>query len=204
MESLDNLGLLFGMFNQYVFQDAKNNIKSIKYYYQTNPSTNGNPLVDEMIKAIEDYDLQAIDQPLFNSILDRCGKTPMEKRQIMEEVVKWKSYTKEQIEPTKKYLDEVICSTIIQQASKLYSQSPTEFLKYLRNVNVPTGNLEVFSSTGFNDIDINTVVAEASRGKISTNINWLNQAFGGEGINRAELGIITAPPGVGKICRPQQ
>ena len=198
MDDLNNLSLLFGMFNQYVFQDAKNNIQNIKYYYRVNPSTNGNPLVEEMIKAIEDYDLQAIDQPLFESILDRCGKTPSEKRQILEEVVKWKSYTKEQIEPTKNYLNEVICSTIIQQAGKLYSQSPSEYIKYLKNVNLPTSDLNIFSSTGFKNIDINTIVAEASRGKISTNIQWLNQAFGGEGINRAELGIITAPPGVGK------
>ena len=198
MESLDNLSLLLGMFNQYLFQDAKNNVKYIKYYYQTNPSTNGNKLVDEMIKAIETYDLQAIDQPLFESILARCNKTPMEKRQIMDEVIKWKSYTKEQIAPTKKYLDDIVCASIIQQAGRLYNQSPAEYIKYLKNVNIPNGELDVFSSTGFENIDINTIVAEASRGKISTNINWLNQAFGGEGINRAELGIITAPPGVGK------
>jgi len=197
MESLDNLSLLLGMFNQYLFQDAKNNVKYIKYYYQTNPSTNGNQLVDEMIKAIETYDLQAIDQPLFESILARCNKTPMEKRQIMDEVIKWKSYTKEQIAPTKKYLDDIVCASIIQQAGRLYNQSPAEYIKYLKNVNIPNGELDVFSSTGFENIDINTIVAEASRGKISTNINWLNQAFGGEGINRAELGIITAPPGVG-------
>jgi hypothetical protein len=201
MGELDNLGVLFSLFNQYIFQDAKNNIQNIKYYYQTNPSTNGNPLVSEMISAIESYDLVAIDQPLFESILARCNKTPQEKQQILSEIIKWKSYNKEQIAPAKKYVDDIVCASIIQQAGRLYNQSPAEYIKYLKNVNIPTGNLDVFSSTGFNDIDINTIVAEASRGKISTNINWLNQAFGGDGINRAELGIITAPPGVGNICR---
>lgn len=198
MEDTSNLSLLYSLFNQYIFQGAKNNIREIKYYYQINPNTNGNPLVDEMLKAIETYDLSSIDQPLFESILSRCNKTPAEKHQIMSEIIKWKSYNKDQIAPTKKYVDDIICSSIVRQAGKLYDQSPMEYIKYLKNVNIPTGNLEVFSSTGFDNIDINTVVAEASRSKISTNINWLNQAFGGEGINRAELGIITAPPGVGK------
>lgn len=197
MEDVSNLSVLFSLFNQFIFQDAKNNIREIKYYYQTNPSTNGNPLVDEMIKAIENYDLNAMDRPLFESILNRCNKTPLEKQQIMDEIVKWKSYNKEQIAPAKKYVDDIVCASIIQQAGRLYNQSPAEYIKYLKNVNIPNGNLDVFSSTGFDNIDINTIVAEASRGKISTNINWLNQAFGGEGINRAELGIITAPPGVG-------
>ena len=31
--------LIFSCFNQYLFQDAKNNILDLQYYFQTNPQT---------------------------------------------------------------------------------------------------------------------------------------------------------------------
>lgn len=197
MENLDNLSLLLGMFNQFVFQDAKNNIQEIKYYYQTNPNTNGNRLVDEMIKAIETYDLQAIDQPLFNSILDRCGKTPMEKRQIMDEIIRWKGYTKEQIEPTKKYLNDVICSSIIQRAGRMF-QSPSEYLKYLKNVNLQKMDSDVLSNVSFDKVDINTIVANSGEG-IPSKFEWINESFQPE--CKYPLGsviLFTGCPGSGK------
>lgn len=198
MEDLNNLSLLFGMFNQFMFQDAKNNIQNIRYYYQTNPSTNGNPLVDEMLKAIENYDLQAIGQPLFNSILDRCGKTPMEKSQIMDEIIKWKGYNKEQIQPTKKYLDDIICSSIIQQAGRLYSQSPSEYLKYLKNVNLQKTDTDVLSNVSFNNIDINTMVASQGEG-IPSRFSWINDAFQPECMYPSQSIILfSGCPGSGK------
>lgn len=198
MEDLNNLTLLFGMFNQFVFQEAKNNIQNIRYYYQTNPSTNGNPLVKEMLSAIEQYDLQAIDQPLFNSILDRCGKTPMEKNQIMGEIIKWKSYNKEQIEPTRKFLGEIISTAIIQQAGYLYSGNPTEYIKYLKSVNLQKTDSDILCNVSFNKIDVNTMVASQEEG-ISSRFDWINESFKPE--CRYPLGSIVlfaASPGSGK------
>ena len=197
-DDLNNFTLLFGMFNQFVFQNAKNNIQNIRYYYQTNPSTNGNPFVEEMLKAIEQYDLQAIDQPLFNSILDRCGKSPAEKSQLMGEIIKWKSYNREQIEPTKKYLDEIICSAIIQQAGRLYNQSPAEYIKYLKSVNLQKTDSNVLSNISFNSIDINSMVANQGDG-IPSRFSWINDAFKPECMYPSQsIVVFTASPGSGK------
>ena len=197
-DDLNNFTLLFGMFNQFVFQNAKNNIQNIRYYYQTNPGTNGNPLVDEMLKAIEQYDLQAIDQPLFNSILDRCGKSPSEKSQIMGEIIKWKGYNREQIEPTKKFLDDVICSSIIQQAGRLYNQSPSEYIKYLKNINLQKTDSDVLSNVSFNSIDINTMIATQGDG-VPSRFSWINDAFKPECMYPSQsIVVFTASPGSGK------
>lgn len=198
MEDTSNLSILYSLFNQFIFQDAKNNIQNIKYYYQTNPSTNGNPLVDEMLKAVENYRLEQIGQPLFESILARCNKTPAEKQQILGEIIKWKSYNKDQVAPTKKYLDDIICASIVQQAGRLYNQSPSEYIKYLKNVNLQKVDSEVLSNVSFDSVDINTMVASSGDG-IPSKFDWINESFQPECMYPAgSIILFTASSGSGK------
>ena len=51
---ITNEGLVLSLFNQYLFQDAKNNIENLEYYFSTNPATQGNPFIGELIKAIKE------------------------------------------------------------------------------------------------------------------------------------------------------
>ena len=44
-----NIDLVLSMFNQYLYQDCKNNIDDIQYYYMTNPNTMGNNLIDQLL-----------------------------------------------------------------------------------------------------------------------------------------------------------
>ena len=41
---MQNLDLVYALFNQYLFQDAKNNINALEYYFNCNPKTMGNQL----------------------------------------------------------------------------------------------------------------------------------------------------------------
>lgn len=86
--------LIFSCFNQYLFQDAKNNILDLQYYFQTNPQTAGNGMVSQLVDAIKTYPLENIDEPLFRSILFRSQKTPQETQEVMNEIIKWKNIQK--------------------------------------------------------------------------------------------------------------
>lgn len=194
----NSVNLVLSFFNQYLFNEAKTQIENIKYFYSTNVATSGNPLIEELLSAINTYSFDSIGEPLFRSILNKCKKTPQEIEQIMEIIIKWKNFNKEEIKPAKKYLDDVISAAVIKKAGK-FNDSPSDYLKYLKDVNLETGDLETFSSTGFSKIDINTIVADSGRGVVSTNVRLLNDAFRPHnGIERGQLGIICCPPGVGK------
>lgn len=196
---ITNEGLLLSLFNQYIFQDAKNNIESLEYYYNVNPATMGNPLIHELVDAIKNYSFESIGEPLFKSILAKCKKTPAEINEIMAEVIKWKQYDREQIKPAEKYLHDIISTAIITRANNKFANEPTEYIKYLKNYNLQVSEKDVFTSTGFADIDINSIIADSSKGFIGTNIKFLNDAFQPYcGLERGQLGIICAPPGVGK------
>ena len=120
---MENLDFILSLFNQYCFNDAKNNIESLEYYANVNPALTGNTLIKSLLDAIKNYSFDSIDLPLFKSILAKEGKTPREQAQIVTELLKWKSYNKNQIAPTKKYLTDIISSTIylhLLELVKLY------------------------------------------------------------------------------------
>ena len=196
---MENLQMLFSLLNQFIFNQAKQNIENIEYYFSTNPNTSGNPLVKEILGAIKNYNLDAIGQPLFDSILAKCAKTPQESRQIMEEILRWKSYTKEQVQPAAEYLNNICAAAIIRKAGQFYEQSPAEYIKYIKNVDYKSTNVDIFGSTGFNAIDINTIVAESDNSFIPSRYEWINQSFDPyPGYPKGMMAIVCAAPGVGK------
>lgn len=196
---MDNFDLLYSLFNQYLFTEAKNNISTVKYYFDTNPNTAGNPLIENMIQAIKDYDLESIGHPLFQSILMKCGKNDSEASKIMSEIIKWKNYTKEQMRPAKEYLSQVCAKVELDRAGRLYSTSPLDYIKYIKNLNLKTEDLDMFNSVSFSDVDINTIVAEASTGFIPSQYDWINNTFKPyPGYEKGQIVIVCAPPATGK------
>ncbi len=195
---MNNESLLLSFFNQYLFNEAKQNIEHIEYFYQTNPNTSGNPFIGELINAIKNYNLDAIGEPLFRSILLRSQKTPQESDEIMKEVLKLKQYSREEVIPIAKDMRDVISTAIIRKASAKFGNSSSEFLKYLKNVNVSTGDLDVFSSTSFDQIDINSIIAESVNNTVKTNVDLINRAFPEGAIEMGQLIVISASPGSGK------
>lgn len=193
------LDLIYSCFNQYLFQQAKNNIGNLEYYFQTNPNTMGNMLVEQLLKSIKDYPLEAIDEPLFRSILVKTGKTPMEQQEILSEIVKWKRFGKDQMEPARKMLQDVCANVIIQRAGRMFQDSPSEYLKYLKTVNFQTADVETLKDVKFNQIDINTIIAESAvEGGVPSRYDWINRSFSGGRYEYGQIGIVCAPPGVGK------
>jgi len=196
---MNNFELLYSLFNQYLFTEAKTNIISIKYFFDTNPSTAGNHFIESMLEAIRDYDFGAIDQPLFQSILMKCRKTDAEATSIMSEIIKWKSYTKEQMLPAKAFLEQICAKAELDKIGRLYSENPVEYIKYIKNLNFQVTDLDIFSATCFSEIDINSVVAEANKGFIPSHYSWINSTFDPyPGYEKGQLVVVCAAPSVGK------
>lgn len=182
--------LIFSCFNQYLFQDAKNNIVDLQYYFQTNPQTAGNNMVSQLVDAIKTYPLENIDEPLFRSILFRSQKTPQEAQEVMNEIIKWKRYTKNQIEPARQVLKDVVYSVNLQKANRLYADRPEEFVKYVKNLNIQSSDLDVFTETDFTKIDINSIIAEQAEGGVPSTFEWINDCFSAKAYEFGQLGLI--------------
>ena len=201
---MTNFDFVYSLFNQYMFQEAKNNIEQIEYYLSCNAETSGNRLVGELIDSIKKYPLEAIDYPLFSSILNRCGKTAREGDEILKEVIKWKGYDKTQIVPAKKQLKEICAHSLIRRANQKYRDDPLEYIKYIKSADFKTTDASVFSSFSFNSININEILAEEDKGYVPCQYEWLNRSFPMGGFSRGEMTIIAAKSGVGKSLLSMQ
>ena len=60
---MENLDFILSLFNQYCFNDAKNNIESLEYYTSVNPALSGNTLISSLLGAIKNYTFDSIDLP---------------------------------------------------------------------------------------------------------------------------------------------
>lgn len=133
MNNIGNIELVYSLFNQYLFQEAKNNIDLVDLYYRTNPATLGNGLVSDLIDSIRKYPLESIDEPLFRSILVKQGKTSKESDEILKSIIKYKMYDNKAIDPARKYLRGICSSSIIKMAENKFQNDPEGFIKYLKN-----------------------------------------------------------------------
>ena len=194
---INNVDLLLGCFSPYVFSQAKEAIYDLKYYFDTNPATSGNPIISELVKAIRDYDLDAIGIPLFNSIFARCQLSPAEGQQILNRVVEYKKYSKEQMLPVKKYVSDVVASVWLSKAER-YQNSPSDYINYIKGINLKSSDREGLSSINFNDLDINSILKQESDNIVQSKFDFINRSFPNGGYPRSSIIIVSAPPGVGK------
>lgn len=191
--------LLFSLFNQYVFQDAKNEITNLKYFFQTSPVTSGSKLAENILKAIEDYKLESLDLPLFQSIMLRSGKNEAESKEIINKIITYKQYDKFQIEPVREEVRDIVAKVYLRKAENIYGNSPSKFLSYLKKFDFKSSDKDYLSSVAFGRIDFNTIMADQISSRVKSSFDWLNNSF--QPYNEVELGQIvsvTMPSGVGK------
>lgn len=192
------LDLVFSMFNQYVFQDCKNNIDDLTIYYRTNPATSGNPLIEELLKSIKDYPLESIGIPLFNSILAKSGKSAAESKEILDKIIEYKKYNRDKIRPIQEYIKNVLATVYLGRANRLYSDKPADMLTYIKNLEFRAGEADYLNSINFSNIDINSIIARSSEAVLTSSMDFVNEAFSEGAFKPGDIVVYSASPSNGK------
>ena len=192
--------LVLSMFNQFIFQDCKNNIKEIKYYFQTNPATQGNALIEEFINSIDTYDFSSCDIPLFQSVCIKTRKTQQETDEIVKRIQMYKRLSKDQIEPFRKQVKDIIGELCLRKAYKLYNGSPAEIIEYLKKTNIKLSENDYsLTPQTLGQLDLNSLIASSSTSYIPSKFNFINQTFSpNPGYPIGAIYMIIASPGTGK------
>jgi len=196
--NITKLSLVYGLFNQYLFNEAKSNIDLVERYYMTDPSTMDNTLIRALIDAIRKYDFEAIDEPVFKSILSTEKKTDSEAKDILEEIIKYKCYDQKQIDPVRNYLRSICYQSIISQANSRFKNDPQGFVNFLKASDYHADYSNVLSTCSFNDIQISPEDAQLTGGWAST-FSLINDSY--KPLFKYKTGQLvcwTCPPGVGK------
>lgn len=197
-ENQSYFDLVLSFFNQYIFQDAKSNINELKTFFTYEASTSGNAFIALLLDAIKNNTLSNIDIPMFESIMLRTGKTPEESKVIMDKIRRYKFFTKEQIEPARELLRDLVAQVYIRKARHLYESSPSGYLNYLKQVEFKTSGEDYLNSVPFDRVDMNTIVADMDTAKLTSSFGFINRCFTEEAYKDGDIIVISAPPSVGK------
>ena len=194
--------MVYALFNQFLFQEAKNNIELIEYFYQTDYDTSGNSLIRELLHAVRTYSLESLDAPMFKSIMIKLGKTDAEASSIISSIAKWKGYNKVQIKPYLDTLRQILASALIARGKSRYGNDPSAYLDYLKRSELKLEFSDSLSTVSFSEMDINSIVASTGD-VIQTGIDWLDSSFGKKGtqyygVPTHQTVLISCPPGTGK------
>lgn len=195
---MDNFELIYALFNQYLFQGAKNRIELVDYYFKSQPMTQDSPLVYELVEAIRNYRLEDIGEPLFKTILMKTGKTPKEAEEILNKIREYKSYSAAQIEPFKNHLEKMTYLGLVNHTQFVSNGDPELFVKTIKSANIPS--LDVGDSmdvVSFSDLDLYSILAEEEEGYTSS-MDWVNDLFSSNSIPKGSSIIVSCPPGTGK------
>lgn len=196
---MDNIEFIYSLFNQFLFQDAKNNIEQIEYFVKTSPNLSSNKFVFELVNSIRNFSFDSIDIPLFQSILSKTGKSPEESQKVMGEITKWKSFSKDQIKPAKELLQQVIASTIISKANGKFINDPYKFIKYIKESEIKVSSESNSKVINFADIDVTAIEAESIGNVYPSFHEWINNTFAPiNGYRGKQLVMVSMPPGTGK------
>lgn len=192
--------LVLVMFNQYLFQDCKNNIQELQKMFRTNMATSGNKLIDDLLKGIETYSLENIGMPFYDSVLSQSNLTPAEISDIKSRIIQYKQLTPEQIEPCRRQIKNLIAKEYIDQATKIYGNNGdgVGFIEYIKNLNFKTTKIDSVTER-FDQFDINTIISESAQGGVPSKFAWINNTFQPECCYpKRGLMCVSMPPGTGK------
>lgn len=193
--NITKMSLVYGLFNQYIFTEAKSNIDLIERYYMSDPTTMDNTLIRAFIDTIRKYDFESIDEPVFKSILAIEKKTDAEATDILSEIVKYKMYDSKQIEPLRTHLRSICYQAMINYANGRFKSDPQGFVNYLKTADYHADYSNVLSTRNFNDLVISPSDQSVTGGWAST-LNMINESY--KPLYKYKTGQIvgiTAPPG---------
>lgn len=196
--NLTKMSLVYGLFNQYLFSEAKSNIDLVERYFFTDPTTMDNTLIRSLLEAIRKYDFESIDEPIFKSILANERKTDQETNDIMSEIVKYKLYDQKQIDPLRNYLRSICYQSLINQANARFKNDPQGFVNFLKGADYHADYSNILSTTSFDNIQLSPDDIQLTGGWAST-MQLINESYKPLcKYKNGQLVCITASPGGGK------
>lgn len=204
MIAIESRDLLFSLLNPSIFPEAKRNVDLLREYFGNQVSGDlsmgpGNNLVDSVLDVVEKYSPDSIGEPLFRHIVSNGTRTEAEVESLVSKLNMWRGATKDQVDPYYDRVQEVCAKTVLDRGYKLHKDSPAALIEYIRNSGYNKQSLGISKTINFADIDIDAIVRDMEKGAIRTGVPLLDRSFPPYvGVERGQLGIITAAPGTGK------
>jgi hypothetical protein len=194
----NNITLLYGLFNQYVFSEAKMNIRYLKGYYRSRRLDESRPLIAKLLNLIENYSYNDLTESRFLLTFQEDGKSEDEAKAIYNKIADLKKYSKEQSSVFIDYLRNICYSTYIERCRVDYEEDPVKYAEAIKKLDYKSNYSDTLVAKNFSELDVTDLVDRYSSIGYKSRYQFINDAYSSGGYVPGQLVVIAAAPSVGK------
>jgi KaiC/GvpD/RAD55 family RecA-like ATPase len=198
MLEFNKLTLIYGLFNQYVFSEAKMNFRYLKMYFTQDPMSRSNSLIHRLLLLIEKYNFTDITEATLISTLQEDGKSDEEIRSILNKIVEYKRYTKEQAVIFRDNLRKLCYSAYIQDVKNRNEYDVVNYVESIKKFDYRSNYSDTLMAKSFSQLDITDLVDRYSTEGYKSRYDFINKSFAPGGYIPGQIVQVVAAPAVGK------
>lgn len=193
----NKITLLYGLFNEFVFQEAKMMVEHLKGYYYYDGDTKENNLVKRLIYIIENYKFTDITEATFISTLVEDGKSDGEIQDIIQKIKEYKLFTKDQATIFRNELKR-LCYTYHQnKVEKLYGDDIVKYVEELKKFEYKSNYSDTLIVKNFNQLEITDLISNYSD-SYKSRYKFINDSYTCGGYINGQIIMVVGAPATGK------
>ena len=193
-----NTTLLYGMFNRFVFSEAKMNISLVKMYYRSKFLYGKNTLITRLINLIEEYPYKDLTEARFLLTLQSDGKTLDEAIEIYSKIKEFQDYDITQSKPFVENLKEICYLGIDSYCRSKHPDSMIKYLEEAKKFEYKTSYADNFVILKGSEVDLTDIVARKLLSSAKSRYDVINNSFTGGGYPGGAVVVIAGAPATGK------
>lgn len=189
---------IYGMFNQHVFNTAKQYTAELEDYFKYHRATKDNKLMMSLVQLVKEKDFGDINGPLITATISTSDKTNNEVTEIFNQIVDAKGKDASEAKVFLDTLNQLVASVILQRA-QFKANNPSDFLYEIQRSASKTVSMSPLRAESFRSFDIGSISTELESGGIASSFKWINDTFKPTcQYGKREIVMVSFPPGCGK------
>lgn len=194
----DKFTLLYGMFNEFVFPEAKMNIDKLKLYYKQDAYSANNSLIQRLLRVIDTYKFEDITEGSLRLELTNDGKTVDECNNIIKAIKDYKSYSKGQVNGFREGLKQLCYSAYITNLNQKYAGDPVGFVEASKKFEYLSNYSDTMIIKDFGDLNIVDIVQDYCGEGYKSSFDFVNDSYPIGGYVPGQIVAVCGAPGNGK------
>jgi len=190
--------LVYSMFNQYMFSEAKMNIIQIKKYYVRDPLTNNNEAIHSLLNLIKDKEISEITRSSVELVCSEAGSTDTEVLKIADSIFAIKHYTRDQVLDFKNSMKKICFRVACEDAEKQFSDDPVKFTEAIRSYEYKSNHDDIMTVKTLGELDITDMMEDYLGNGLRSSQDFINNSFPIGGYIGSQLVMVVGAPGAGK------
>lgn len=204
MLAYDKLSVIYSLFNQYLFPEAKSNLHHLERYFKNDAFALQNTLINRLIGLIRKYNYEDITDATFGLELMSDGKTADESQAIIAKIGQFRSYNKDQISIFRDKFKELCFGGYIQDLKYKYESDPVKFVEECQKFQYISNYSSKLQVKTFGQLNIDDLAEEYKSGGIKSSFDFINRNSPIGAYIPGQIVQIVGAPGTGKSLFLQQ